>query len=123
MYSSPFVPCLLRLIPGFDLRVLVGDALHSLTLEVPRLYYINYKKAPSPEELVRSIAIRWPTEAALNIIANTQPPNATKVERAGLPRNTEVQHLYQVHATEMEYQGMLLDLESRQNAEGIYEVS
>lgn len=51
-----------------------------------------------------------------------QPLHATKVERAGLPRNTEVQHLYQVHATEMEYQGMLLDLETRQNAEGVYGV-
>jgi len=33
-----------------------------------------------------------------------------------------VQHLYQVQANELEYQGMLLDLETRQNVEGIYEV-
>lgn len=40
-------------------RVLVGDALHSLTLEVPRVYYINYRKAPSPHELVTSLPLKW----------------------------------------------------------------
>ena len=41
-------------------RVLVGDALHSLTLEVPRVYYINYRKAPSPHELVTALPLKWP---------------------------------------------------------------
>jgi hypothetical protein len=57
-----------------------------------------------------------------HLLTPLQPPNATKVDKVVLPRNTEVQHLYQVQATELEYQGMLLDLETRQNVEGIYEV-
>jgi hypothetical protein len=89
------------------------------------VYYINYRKAPSSHELVNCPSRFFQCAYACSLRPCPfllQPPGAVKVDKVTLPRNTEVQHLYQVQATEVEYQGMLLDLENRQNVEGIYEV-
>lgn len=90
----------------YTLWAMVGDELHKIKLEIPRIFYVNQRTlAPSPPE------------------GDSSKTTWKKVHRV-LPRSRPVYHLYQYQVPEQTFKdnrlGMLVDL-AAPDIEGIYE--